>query len=75
MAANGSSALVLVKSLALIEKTKRRVAQIDGAEFPTESSELARRILEEALNTLAEKSSWAVMDHPQRRGQHRGPAL
>ncbi len=62
MAASESSALVLAKSLALVEKTKRRVAQIDGAEFPTSSSEIARGVLGEALDTLAEKSSWSAMD-------------
>jgi|ERR1035437_168590 hypothetical protein len=62
MATGGSSSLILAKSLALLEKTKRRVGQIDGAEFPTPSSELARKILEEALSALAEKISWSVMD-------------
>jgi hypothetical protein len=55
-------ALVLAKCLALIQKTKNRVAQIDGAEFPTPSSEKARTLLLKTLDALANKSLWIAMN-------------
>ncbi len=54
--------LVFAKSLALIQKTKKRVAQVDGSEFPTTSSEVARNLLLETLNTTAEKSFLSAMN-------------
>ena len=53
--------LVFSKSVALIEKTRRRVAQIDGANFPTISSEEARELLLKALETLADKTLWPAI--------------
>lgn len=51
--------LILLKSLALIEKTKRRVQQVDENEFPTTSSEVPRSLLLSALNKLADRQLWA----------------
>ena len=55
-------ALVLSKSLALVEKTKRRVAQIDTAAFPTTSSEIARGLLLAAIESLGNKAFWQAMN-------------
>ncbi|MBI5386335.1 MAG: hypothetical protein HZA90_16820 [Verrucomicrobia bacterium] len=54
-------ALVLSKSLALVEKTKRQVAQIDTAEFPTSSSLVARNLLLAALGSLGNEAHWQAM--------------
>lgn len=54
-------ALIFSKSLALIEKTKRRVLQIDGTGFPTPSSEEARSLLLEALGAMEAKDLWPSM--------------
>ncbi|MCB1231044.1 MAG: hypothetical protein KDN19_12285 [Verrucomicrobiae bacterium] len=59
---NGKAdSLVLAKSLALVEKTKQRVKQIDGANFPTATSESARSLLLTALNEIANPSHRAAM--------------
>lgn len=47
-----AEALILAKSIALIEKTKQRVAQIDSSNFPTESSTVARTLLRNTLDVL-----------------------
>lgn len=57
-----ADALVLSKSLALIQKTKRRVEQIDTAGFPTDSSESARTLLQRSLESLGNPIFWKVMD-------------
>jgi len=54
--------LVLSKSLALVEKTKRRVAQIDTAAFPTSSSDIARGLLLAAIESLGNKAFWQAMN-------------
>lgn len=46
-------ALVRAKCVALIEKTKHRLAQIDSASFPTNASAAARHLLSSALEVLA----------------------
>ena len=53
--------LVFSKSLALIEKTRRRVLQIDSANFPTSSSCEAVALLVESLDALANKALWPAM--------------
>jgi hypothetical protein len=50
--------LIFSKSLALIEKTRRRVEQVDVNEFPTPSSKEPRTILLSALSMLADSSNW-----------------
>jgi hypothetical protein len=55
------ASLILSKSLSLIEKTRHRVLQIDGTDFPTPSSEEARTLLLNALGSLADKTFWASM--------------
>jgi len=52
---------ILSKSLSLIEKTKRSVAQIDTAVFPTASSEIARKLLSAALDSLGNRVFWEAM--------------
>jgi len=54
-------AFVLSKSLALIEKTKRRVTQIDTAVFPTASSDIARKLLSDTLDSLGNRVFWQAM--------------
>jgi hypothetical protein len=54
--------LVFSKSLALIQKTKKRVAQVDGTEFPTPNSEIARKLLLITLETLADEKLWPAMN-------------
>lgn len=54
-------AFVLSKSLALVEKTKRRVAQIDMAIFPTNSSGIARELLSVTLDSLGNRVFWEAM--------------
>ncbi len=54
--------LVLSKSLALVEKTKRRVVQIDTAAFPTHSSDIARNLLLAAIESLGNKVFWEAMN-------------
>ncbi len=54
--------LVLAKSIALIQKTKKRVEQVDNAEFPTQSSEQARLLLLGTLNALADKTFLPAMN-------------
>jgi hypothetical protein len=54
--------LILSKSLALIEKTRKRVAQVDANEFPTPSSEYARALLLGALQALGDKANWPQMN-------------
>ena len=53
--------LVLSKSLALLEKTRRRVEQIDTAAFPTESSGRPRELLLASLKSLADEAHWKAM--------------
>jgi hypothetical protein len=50
-------ALILAKSAALIEKTKGRVAQIDSSNFPTGSSESARKLLIRTLDLLGKTAT------------------
>ncbi len=54
--------LVFSKSLALVQKTKKRVAQVDSSEFPTPSSEHARALLLETLNALGDSAFWPAMN-------------
>lgn len=54
--------LVFSKSLALIQKTKKRVAQVDGNEFPTPSSEQARALLLQTLNAFGDSAFWPAMN-------------
>src|SRR5437867_13432168 len=56
-----TDSLVFSKSLSLIEKTKKRVVQVDGSEFPTASSEDARTLLLATLEALADKVFWPAM--------------
>lgn len=49
---NAAEALIVAKSVALIEKTKQRVAQIDSTNFPTESSTFAQKLLVDTLDVL-----------------------
>ncbi len=53
--------LVLSKSLALLEKTRRRIEQIDTAAFPTDSSDRPRQLLLKALENLADENNWRAM--------------
>jgi hypothetical protein len=53
--------LIFSKSLALIEKTRRRVRQIDSANFPTASSAEAVELLLGALDSLGNKAFWPAM--------------
>lgn len=50
--------LIFSKSLALIEKTRRRVTQIDSANFPTSSSGEAIELLLISLESLGNKTLW-----------------
>ncbi|HWX20146.1 MAG TPA: hypothetical protein VN578_09615 [Candidatus Binatia bacterium] len=54
--------LVFSKSLALVQKTKKRVVQVDGGEFPTPSSEQARTLLLAALTALGNPAFWPPMN-------------
>jgi|ERR1044071_4546979 hypothetical protein len=53
--------LVFSKSLALIQKTRKRVKQVDPDEFPTDSSGLPRDLLLQTLETLGTRSLWPAM--------------
>jgi hypothetical protein len=55
------NSLIFSKSLALIEKTRRRVRQIDSANFPTTSSCEAVALLLGSLEALADESLWPGM--------------
>ena len=54
--------LVLAKSIALIQKTKKRVEQVDDAEFPTPSSKEAKVLLLSTLDALADKTFLPAMN-------------
>lgn len=58
--ASTEDSLILSKSLALIEKTKMRVVQVDANNFPTDSSKNAKLLLLDALSALGETSAWSV---------------
>ena len=53
--------LIFSKSLALIEKTRKRVRQIDSANFPTASSTEAVELLLSSLDSLGNKAFWSAM--------------
>src|SRR6266446_4286814 len=53
---------ILAKSLALIEKTTASLGQLDHWNFPTDTSESARKMLLETLKTLAAPTKLAPMD-------------
>lgn len=54
---NAADGLILAKSLALIEKTKQRVAQIDSSGFPTQTSIVARRLLGDTLDLIGNNAT------------------
>ncbi|MDZ4404191.1 hypothetical protein [Prosthecobacter sp.] len=53
--------LILSKSLALIEKTRTSILQIDTSAFPTPSSGTARKMLLDTLDSLADPKFWSPM--------------
>jgi hypothetical protein len=57
-----SESLIFAKSLALIQKTHNRVAQVDATEFPTPSSQRAKTLLLNTLDALGDKRFWAPMN-------------
>ena len=54
--------LILSKSLALVEKTRWRVSQIDTAGFPTVSTEIPRNLLLTTLDSMGNQSFWSAMN-------------
>lgn len=50
------------KSLALVEKTRYRVTQLDPNKFPTESCNIVRDLLLEVLNSLGKKANWKATE-------------
>lgn len=61
MVVDNETRAIWAKSIALLEKTRRNVTQIDSSKFPTKSSEDARRILGIALEHLAKPENVAVV--------------
>ena len=53
--------LILSKSLALVDKTHKRVRRIDVAAFPTSASSNAKGMIERTLQMLGDPDRWSVM--------------